>query len=38
MMDLNDSELPDDVNLDNALMITEIDDPDRAPHPHERLV
>lgn len=38
MMDFNDSELPDDVNLDNASTITDIDDPDRVPRLHERLV
>ncbi len=38
MMDFNDSELPDDLNLDDASTITDIDDPDRAPCPHERLV
>jgi hypothetical protein len=38
MMDFNDSELPDDVNLDDASTITDIDDPDRVPRPHERLV
>jgi hypothetical protein len=38
MMEFNDSELPDDLNLDDASTITDIDDPDRAPCPHERLV
>ena len=38
MMDFNDSELPDDLNLDDASTITDIDDPDRAPCPHERQV
>ena len=38
MIDFNGSEFPEDVDLDNASTITNIDDADWVPRPHERLV
>jgi hypothetical protein len=37
MVDLNSSEFPEDVDLDNASTITDINDADRMPHPHKQL-
>ena len=38
MMDFNGSKFPEDVDLDNASTITNIDDANRVTRPHERLV
>jgi hypothetical protein len=38
MMKFNKDELPGDVDLDDASVVTAIDDPDRAPIPEERVV
>jgi hypothetical protein len=38
MMKFNKDELPGDVDLDDASVITAIDDPERAPVPEERVV
>ena len=35
MMEFNDSEFPDDVDLENASTINDIDDADRVPCPYE---